>query len=159
MENIQTFIRDQLQVLRSEMLKFDDVLAESRKHQDLNAALNIQLAAERKEAQEMNSKIATLGRQEQELKEQKVQIERRLAEANDKVRDQNTDMSARQNDTEDLRRQLKSVEDKLSAATAEIERLQKNTQTRDKKIADYGVSCFIPLRVALLILRRNPFEY
>jgi chromosome segregation ATPase len=139
-KNIQTFISNQLQGLQSEMLKFDEVVAESRKNQDLNGTLNTQLAAEQDEARKMNRQIETLSRQEEELKEQMFLLERRLAEANDRVRDQNTDKSALHKHAEDLRQQLDSAEDDCRKAKAEIERLEKNMQKRDKKIADFEVS-------------------
>jgi chromosome segregation ATPase len=150
-ESIKATIGNQLQELRSEMLKVDEAVAESRKNQDLNAALNTQLVAEREEAQEMNRKIEALSRQAEDLEEQKVQLERQLAEANDKVRDQNTDKSTLENSTEDLRRQLKLAGDDLSSANAEIERLEKNKKTSDKKIADYDVcNLFISLNIPLI---------
>jgi chromosome segregation ATPase len=148
-EKIQTYVGNQLRELRSEMLKFDEVVAESRKTQDLNDALNNKLAAEREEAHKMNERIETLSGQEEELKKHKVQLECQLAELHDKYRDQITDMSTLQQGMEDLRRQLKLVKDECSEAKAEIKRLLKNIQKRDKKIADYDVSCFHLLRASL----------
>jgi chromosome segregation ATPase len=139
-ENIQTIVSTQLQGLRSEMLKFDEVVAKSRKAQDLNGTLNTELAAEREKAHATIKQIETLGRQEEEFKEQKVQLERRLAEANNRVRDQDTDKSKLQKDAEDLRQQLKSAEDDCREAKVEIERLEKKLQKRDKRVADFEVS-------------------
>jgi chromosome segregation ATPase len=150
-ESIKAAIGNQLQELRSEMLNVNEAVAESRKNQDLNAALYTQLVAEREEAQEMNRKIEALSRQAEDLEEQKVQLERQLAEANDKVRDQNTDKSTLENSTEDLRRQLKSAGDDLSSANAEIERLEKNKKTSDRKVADYDVcNLFLSLNIPLI---------
>jgi chromosome segregation ATPase len=122
------------------MLKFDEVEAESRKAQGLNGTLNTELAAEREKANATIKQIETLGRQEERLKEQKVQLERRLAEANDRVRDQNTDKSTLQKDAEDLRQQLKLAEDECREAKVAIERLEKKMQKRDKRVADFEVS-------------------
>jgi chromosome segregation ATPase len=138
-EKIQTLIENQLQEFRSEILRFDEVSAENRKAQDLNSALNNRLATEREKAREMNERIHTLQDEEEELEEQKVQLECQLAELNGKIHDRDTDISGLQKGTENLRRQLTSVEDDCNKANAEIERLRKNIQKRDQKIADYDV--------------------
>jgi chromosome segregation ATPase len=143
-ETIQALIGTQLQELRSDILKFDEVSAEYRKSQDLNATLNDRLAAEREETQELNKKIDTLRDQEDELEQQKGRLECKLAELNGKIQDQDTGILGLQNGTEDLQRQLVSVEDDCSKAKAEIERLRKNIQKRDERIADYDVSCSHP---------------
>jgi chromosome segregation ATPase len=137
---VQALIENQLQEFRLDILKFDEISAENRKAQDLNAVLNNRLAAEREKAQEMNERIDTLQDEEEELTEQKVQLECQLAELDGKLRDRDTDISGLQKGTEDLRRQLMSVKDDCDKTKAEIERLQKNIRKRDQKIADYDVS-------------------
>jgi chromosome segregation ATPase len=128
-EDVQTFISNQLHDLRSEMLRFHDVVAESRRARESNDGVSRELEAERHRAQNPND----------ELKMRKAQLECQIADVGDDTRSHGSSIPDSRQEAEGLREKIKEVEDECCVAKSEVERLQRNIQKRDRKLVDYGV--------------------
>lgn len=139
-EDVQTFISGQLQDLRSEMLRFDEVATESRKAQEANHSLAGELEAERQKTQKLNEQLENARRAEEELELQRAQLERQLADVDTAARDDNAHSPNLVQVAEDLREKIKEMEEECRVAKAEVERLQCNIKKRDRKLADFDVS-------------------
>ena len=131
-EEIQTFINVRMQDLRSELLRFDEVVAESRKAKESNDALNQQLEAEQKHTQHLTEQVRVLRQNEEDLKERQALLERQLSEINDKAQDDSAVPVALEQETADLRQQLRRVEDELGDRDAEIARLERSLEEHEE---------------------------
>jgi chromosome segregation ATPase len=138
-EDVQTFISNQLHDLRSEMLRFDDVAAESRRARESNDGVSRELEAERHRAQNLNDQLENARHVEEELKMRKAQLECQLADVGDDTRSHGSSIPDSRQEAEGLREKIKEVEDECCIAKSEVERLQQNIQKRDRKLVDYGV--------------------
>jgi chromosome segregation ATPase len=139
-EDIQTFISSQLQHLRSEVLKFDEVAAESRTAQEADLGLAGELQAERQQTQNLNEQLESARRAEGELDIRRVQLERQLADVDVAAHADNANPSNLVQVAEDFREKTKELEEECRIAKAEVERLQCNIKKRDRKLVDYDVS-------------------
>jgi chromosome segregation ATPase len=132
----RTFIGDQLKTLQSDMLKYDEVIAEGRKAQEVNNGLSQQLMAEQQHTHQLNEQLSGLRRNEQELQARTTQLEHQLVESRNKT----TEVSILEQNMEELRQQVKTVQDQCNTAKAELEKTERNLQKRDRKLADAQVS-------------------
>lgn len=139
-EDVQTFISGQLQDLRAEMLRFDEVAMESRKAQEANHSLAGELEAERQQTQKLNEQLENARRAEEELELQRAQLERQLADVDTAARDNNANSPIPVKVAEDLRKKIEELEEECRVAKAEVERLQCNIKKRDRKLIDFDVS-------------------
>ncbi|KAF2825351.1 hypothetical protein CC86DRAFT_383251 [Ophiobolus disseminans] len=144
-EDIQTFVKDRLQELRSEILRFDEVVAESRKAQESNDTLQQQLQSEQQQTQQLTEQMGVLRQNEDDLKARQVQLERQLADMGDKTQDQGANSTIPEQETVDLRKELGKVKDELSHKEVEIAKLERNLEKRDRKLADFEKS-YTPLK-------------
>lgn len=122
------------------MLRFEEVAAESRKAHESNAFINQRLEAEQQHAQQLAEKIRDLQRNEKDLKARQVQLECQLASAKEEARPQDPDTSILDGKIDDLQQQLKKVEEDRTAKEAEITRLERNMEKRNRRLADFEVS-------------------
>jgi chromosome segregation ATPase len=113
-EKIQTFIADRLRELRSEMLRFDNVVAEGRKAHESKDDLSRQLEAEQQHNKQLSEKINLLRHNEERILTYRSELE-------------------------GLNQEIKDTQHECRVAKAEVQRLQQNLQKRDKKLADYAV--------------------
>ncbi|KAF1912110.1 hypothetical protein BDU57DRAFT_79114 [Ampelomyces quisqualis] len=132
----RSFIGEQLKNLRSDMLKYDEVVAEGRKAQDLSDALGQQLSAEQQQTQQLSEQLSGIRRNEAELQARTTRLERHLVEARDKTKE----VSALEKNIQELRDQIKAVQDECKVAKAELERAERNLLKRDRKEVDYKKS-------------------
>jgi chromosome segregation ATPase len=139
-EDIQKFVKGQLQELRSEMLRFDEVVAESRKAQESNDALQQKVEAEQQHGQLLTEQIRALHQNEKDLKARQTQLEQQLSDINDQVRVHDAEPSALEKEMGELRQQLRTVEDERAVKEVQIARLERNLEKRDRKLADFEVS-------------------
>lgn len=136
---IENFIGKQLQDLRSEMLKFDELAAESREAKESRDVLSRNLKAERHQIQKLEEQLETARQNEETLESRKAQLERQVADLNDNAKLHKAISLDNGQAVTDLQERIKEVEHEHSVAQAEIERLQRNIQERDQKSADYDV--------------------
>jgi chromosome segregation ATPase len=132
------------------MFRVEEVAAGSREAQRLNAALTQQLRAEQQRAEQMYAQIEALLKNEEEYKVHKVQLQHQLAELSAKAQNHTTLSLAVEKDMNELQQELKKTEVECSTAKAEVERLRRNLERRDRKLVDYDVSAIDLLVCALL---------
>jgi chromosome segregation ATPase len=132
------------------MLRFEEVAAESREAQKLNAALTQQLRAEQQRGEQMNAQIEALRKNEEGYKVHKVRLEHQLAELSAKAQNHTALSLAVEKGANDLQQELKKTEVECSTAKAEVERLRQNLEERDRELVDYDVSAINLLVCALL---------
>jgi chromosome segregation ATPase len=113
MENIQTFIEDRLQKLQTEILKYKEVVTESRRVQQSNEVLVEEIATQKQHAERLNEQIKAHQQTEEALKARTAQIERQFEELNELARDHGVDPLELDREMNDLRQQLKKAGDDL----------------------------------------------
>jgi chromosome segregation ATPase len=149
LEEVQSFIKDQLQDLRSEMAKFDEVVKENREAQESNNILKKQLRDEQQSVQQLNAQIDTLRQRAEDIATRKVELEHELTELSNKARDHAAGSWASEQETTQLRKDLRKAEEDRGAQLAEIERVNENMKKCDKKLEDLKASAVYQLELHL----------
>jgi chromosome segregation ATPase len=145
-EEFETFVGKQLQDLRSEILRFDELAAECRQAKESRDDLKRELEAERHQMQRLCERSEIARQKEEDLESRKAQLERQLADIDANVHPQNVKSRVDEQKMKDLQDKIKEVEDECSGAKAEVERLHRELQKRDRKLGDYE-ACGIPVDV------------
>ncbi|KAL5118609.1 hypothetical protein ACEQ8H_003460 [Pleosporales sp. CAS-2024a] len=136
--DVQDFIRQELQDLRNEILKFEGLAAETREVQASKTAADGELKAERRRADELSQQLGHARRVEDELKSRQAALESQLAEAAKSACKHSIESAAPE--LEILREKILVLESECRTAKTSVERTQQNIQKRDRKIEDYEVS-------------------
>jgi chromosome segregation ATPase len=149
LEEVQSFIRDQLQDLRSEMAKFDEVVKENREAQESNNILKKQLRDEQQSVQQLNAQIDTVRQSAEDLATRKVELEHELTQLSNQARDHAASSWTSQQETTQLRKDLRKAEEDRAAGHAEVERHNENMKHCDKKLKDLKASAVYRLELHL----------
>jgi chromosome segregation ATPase len=141
------------------MLKFDAVVAKNREAQGSNEVLQQQLQVEQQHTQQLSAHIDTLRQNEEQLKAREVELNRQLIEFSQDARDHSTSSLAIEQESAKLREELRRTKDGRSAANAEVARLQRDIQMRDKKLDDYDVSAIYLFIASFVTIDRHPLLF
>lgn len=124
-EDMQTYIRDQLQSLQHEMRKHTGPAEEYQEIRELNAALQKQLTAKEQSCKTLEDQIKELEQVEGNLRARSMQLEQELInnkECESALLNQERDMVAK------LRQQLNKAGDDLAATTLECKQKEQTYQ-------------------------------
>jgi chromosome segregation ATPase len=136
---LQNFIKQQLQLLRTEMVKYEDVVAENRKAHDANDTLKKQLEAQQQYCSQLDEQIKAYQQSEEELRARSNQLEHELNDLRDVSHDPETEPSELERGITDLHQQLRKAEEDLQAANARIEKAEQVRQGLEQDGAKYKV--------------------
>ena len=150
-EDIQAFVRGQLQTLRTEMLKHDEVVAEHHKVCESNKTLREQSNIQREEIHVLNEQITVLRQSEKDIKARSAQFERESNDWKSAAHVNHAELVALKQEIDDLRRQLREFHNKLSAATTLADEKERLWQESKKDAAAYKVFALPFSNVRLLI--------
>jgi chromosome segregation ATPase len=139
-DDIQTFVRNQLQELQAEMLKYEKAVAEGRKAQQSNDALKQQMEAQQQHILRLDEQIKGRRRSEEELRARSTQLECELKDLKDMSPDHTSAPLELERGMLDLRQQLKSSEEDREATRARLDELEQLRQQHEQKIRDCEVS-------------------
>tara|TARA_R110002003_G_scaffold62_9_gene5627 strand:+ start:10378 stop:12816 length:2439 start_codon:yes stop_codon:yes gene_type:complete len=159
---MKAFITEGLRKLRTEILDFDRVTAESRQAQQTSDILRQQLEAEQEHTQGLQNQINALEISDEALNARKVQLEKQLAEIHGTTETNDAKSSGFEQELAELRQQVKLIDaERSTASTAsndnhrlKIERDEfkkqlelahqekmEGLQTKDKKINELERTC------------------
>jgi chromosome segregation ATPase len=121
LEGLQDYIRDQLQQLRSEVLKYDQAVAEYYKAEHANELLARQVNAQKDHCAQLEELI--------DLKET--------------THDHDSDPSGIEQELTNLRYQVRNTEEALLAKTTEFDHANERLQEQGTEVAKYKVTFMI----------------
>ncbi|KAJ5063592.1 hypothetical protein J3E74DRAFT_287879 [Bipolaris maydis] len=113
-------IKEQIDDLRTNMMKYEEIAAENRKINDSNTALTKQLIAQQHESSRLSERVEHLQQVEIDLKERSRELERDLNDLRIATDSSLSEMSASEKLNHDLRKRLKEVESELRSASENI---------------------------------------
>ncbi|KAL1801309.1 hypothetical protein ACET3X_001651 [Alternaria dauci] len=138
---LQKFIKEQIHGLQTEMLKHEEVAAESRKMHELNIRLESQLGAQQKHCNELEEKIKCYANDEIDLKALYEQLKRDLSVLRDTPP---IDTSGLEQEILDLCQKLQKAEEDLAAVNTRIEKMESERDT-------YKVIIFKLMSIAMVL--------
>lgn len=114
-----------MQGLRTDMVKYEDVVAENRKAHESNDTLKKQLEAQHHLSRGLEEQIRVLRQSEVDLKERSSQLEREVSDLNNIARDYESDPLELEQEVIGLHQQLEKAEVDLEAANVKAAELDK----------------------------------
>ena len=137
---LQDFIKQQLQCLRTDMVRYEDVVAENRKAYEANDTLKKQLETQQQHCTQLDEQIKALQQTEANLRARSSQLESGLNDLKDIPHDPETEPSELERGIVDLRQQLRKAEEDLQAAHTRIEKTERIQQELEQDGAKYKVN-------------------
>jgi hypothetical protein len=156
---MKVFITEGLRSLRTEILDFDRVTAESRQAQQISDTLRLQLDAEHEHTQRLQDQINALEISDEALNARNVQLERQLAEIHGTTETNVARSSGFEQELAEMRQQVKLIDAERSTASNDNHRLtierdefkkqlelahkekMEELQTKDKRINELERTC------------------
>ncbi|KAF1850209.1 uncharacterized protein K460DRAFT_350291 [Cucurbitaria berberidis CBS 394.84] len=136
-DEIQVCVKTEMQHLRTEILKYEDVLAEDRKAQESNATLKKELEAQKKNSQDLDRQIRVLQQNEADLETHESQLERELSDMRNTTRNQESELAELERGLTNLRQQVRNGEDDLQTANSRIDQTERLRQELEQEAAKY----------------------
>lgn len=130
-QEMQTHFSNQLQDLRTEILKYEEVVTENRKVLQSNDSLQKELDAQQQYCLKLDAQVKVLQESEAGLKDVSAQLERELRDFKDPTRSQSSELLEMEREMTDLRHHLKRVEDNLVAANSKAEQEERLRKEQD----------------------------
>jgi chromosome segregation ATPase len=121
LDELQRYIRDQLQHLRSELLSYDEVVADYRKEQHKNTLLTQQVDAQKEHCAQLKEQIRDHRQNESDLQSRCVQVEQELVIWKNKTRDHESNLSELEQALSNAQDQMKEVDQNLRSKTTELD--------------------------------------
>lgn len=135
----QKVSQEQMQHLRADVMRYEEITIDNRKTHESNAALKEQLDLQQRHSSQLEAQIQTLQQSEVDLKARSNQLERELVDLR-QTRNPQSYVSELEQGAVDLHEQLKKSEEHLEAATATIEKGEQLRQYLEQDRARYKVS-------------------
>ncbi len=126
---LQKLMVKQLHSLQTEILKYEEVNAESRKTHEINVFLKTQLEAQQQQSSRLDEQIKVFKQSELDLKARSEQLQRDLYELRAVPPTLHVDTSELEREALHLRRQLEKAGEDLKALSTRAERLGQERDT------------------------------
>ncbi|CAO2647639.1 Nn.00g085610.m01.CDS01 [Neocucurbitaria sp. VM-36] len=136
-EEIQTLVRDQMQNFRTEMLKYEDVVAENRKAHESNVILQTQLEAQQCRSRGLDEQLKALRKSEADLKLRFTQLEHELCDLRDLAHDHEPQSIELEQKMNDLHQQLRQAYSELVVANSKVEQTERLRLELEQDAAKY----------------------
>ncbi|KAJ4378000.1 hypothetical protein N0V83_000830 [Neocucurbitaria cava] len=136
-EDTQAIARDQMQKLRTEVLKYEEVVAENRKVCESNVVLTMQLEAQQHHSRDLAERIKALQKSETDLALRSTQLERELSDLKDLTHSRKPESVELERKLDDLRQQLIRMEHELAATNSQVEQTEGHRQELEQEAAKY----------------------
>ena len=138
-EDLQSYIYDQLQSLRVEIFKYDEVAAECQKARQTNEHLNKQLEAQKEHGEKLDERIKSLCQSEADLRAHSSRLELELNGLKDKALDFDSEPPDLEREIIGLRGQLRKAEDDLQVAVEKLNTAEGLRQREESATASWKV--------------------
>ncbi|USP79560.1 uncharacterized protein yc1106_06834 [Curvularia clavata] len=130
-------INEQLQDLRTNMMKYEELATENCKIKESNTALTKQLEAQRQQYAHLNEKVEHLKKVEIDLKHRSSKLEHDLGSMRNAAQSSRLEMSAIEQTNRELTQRFKEVESELVAAKAKANDAEESRKNLEKQAAEY----------------------
>lgn len=138
-EDLQGYIRNQLQNLRAEILKYDEVSAEYQKARHTNDHLEKQLEAQKEAHGKLDERVGSLLQSEADLKSRSTEMEIELNALRDMTRNHDVDPPDVQRKVYALRDQLRKADGDLQVAVDKLSHAEELRQGEESAAATWKV--------------------
>lgn len=132
MENTHVFIKEHIQTLQTEFLKYDQLIVDNRKINDANAIIKNELEQEQKQCHHLEERIQALQQAEGHLKGRLIQLECELRDLRNAAHEKDLNPTISEAALSDLHQQLNQANDSLVSANdkiAQLDKIQKELET------------------------------
>jgi uncharacterized coiled-coil DUF342 family protein len=136
---IHASVKEQLNCLRTDMMRYKEAVAENRKLNDSNIALTEQLVNQHQVNSRLNEQIEHLHQVEISLKNRSCQLERDLNDLAIETDTSRSEVLASECNSRELRRRLEEVENDLKVAKEKINDGEQLRQDLQMEAAEYKV--------------------
>jgi chromosome segregation ATPase len=137
--DVQNLLRDEIEKLRNDVLKYEDATAEHLKVHQSNEVLSKELNAEKLKSEKLNGQVKILQQSEVHLKTQSARLENELKTMKDMARDSASLPSELEREMVNLRAELRGKESDLRQAAAKAEAAEKLQEIRENEAAEWKV--------------------
>lgn len=128
-----------MQMLRTEVLKYEEVVAENCKARESNVMLTMQLEAQQKHSNDLAEHIKALQKSETDLEIRSTQLEREVSDLRDLTHGRKPESVGLERKLDDLRQQLIRVEHELAVTNSEMEQIEGHRHELEQDAAKYKV--------------------
>ena len=135
---LRKFVQEQVQHLRVDMIRCEEIAVENRKTHELNMTLREQLKAQQRHSSQLEEKIQTFQKSEATLRARFNQMERSLDDLREAHNPQSNTPELGQENV-DLHEQLRNAKEDLDTANVETERNKQLQQCLEQDRARYKV--------------------
>ncbi|KAF2680868.1 hypothetical protein K458DRAFT_88845 [Lentithecium fluviatile CBS 122367] len=135
MDDLQRYIRDQLQHLRSEVLKYDEAIAQYHQTEHANELLVKQAESQKELCARLEEQIRCHCQTETDLKSRYAQLEKEVVDLRDMAHDHNSDPPELEQELVNLRHQMRKAEENLQAKATELDDANRRLQEQGNEMA------------------------
>jgi len=150
LEDLQSYIYDQVQNLRSEVLKYDEAVADYRKAEHANEILTQQIDAQKECCAQLEVHIHGHRQKEDDLRSRYAQLEQELLDLKGTTIGHDSEPSELEQELTNLRHQMSKTEDALRAKSMELDHANERLQEQGIEVAKSKVTF-----ITLLCYRAN----
>jgi chromosome segregation ATPase len=143
-KDVENYIRDQLQNLRTEILKYDEVSIEYEKARQTNDHLTKQLQAQKEHHEKLDGRVKSLLHSEITLKSRSSQLEMELNTLKNISCDRNSEPSVLEREAVALRSQLRKAEEDLQVAVDKLNKVEEVRGKEESEAAGWKVRLYLP---------------
>lgn len=133
MEETKLYITGQMQTLKGEVLKYEELVADNQKKDEAIALLKARLEAEQQHYCHLDTQFKTLQQAEADLNGRYFQLECELGEIKNAVREEDLDPLITEQELSDLRQQLNKVTEDLTSANEKTQQVERLRQEQEKR--------------------------
>lgn len=144
-EELQTYVYDQLQSLKADILKYDEVKSEYHKICQSKDHLHKQLEKERANSEDLKAQLGGLLDIESNLRSRCSHLELELNTLTDRVHDRESEPSEFELQVSDLLKQLRTVENDFEDVKLRLAEAEQIRQDQDNEVAKWKVSFLLIL--------------
>jgi chromosome segregation ATPase len=139
-DGLQSYIRDQLQHLRSEIFNYDETVTAYRKAEQANELLTQELNVQKEHRAQVEDQIHRYRQDETELKSRKNLLEKKFNDLKTSACDHHTDAAGVEQELTNLQHQMRQTEDAMRAKTTELDHANERLQEQEIEMAKAKVS-------------------
>ena len=143
-KDVENYIRDQLQNLRIEILKYNEVSIECQKARQTNDHLTKQLQAQKEHHEKLDARVKSLLQNEVTLKSRSSQLEMELNTLKNMSCDRDSEPSVLEQEAVALRSQLRKAEEDLQVAIDNLNKVEKVRGKEESEAAGWKVRLYLP---------------
>lgn len=138
-DKIQSIVKDEIQGLRTEVLRYEEAVAETGNMSEINITLRSKIESQQRLHQVLDGQVKALQQNEVDTKAHSAQLESELEKLRNTARKYETGSVELESQMGDMRQQLRKAGDELEAANGKIEQKERLQEQLEAEVAKYKV--------------------